>query len=233
MLLLAIAASLLTPWLAQAARRCGWDCCIRVGWPWTWQVCLRAMILWGPLCQPVRHCRDPGYSTRPKAWPSHERCRSYQGRSTIYRWWVVLLLRDSRGGLCAGIVGSAQRPGHDPTVAVAPLGPAGVRGARPLRDERLQAALDAAAEGLGLGVRPALYETDVMGCPAMWCWSRQPCLLLPLGSADRTEPVDWILCLLPRAGALGGAAIIFRACSANCSSACCRGIRCRGGRGRG
>ena len=65
-----------------------------------------------------------------------------------------------------------------------------VRLARPLDDQALTAA--AAAAGAGLGVRVALelrISAEVL-CPSIWCWGRQPVIVLPEDAAAATS-IDW------------------------------------------
>lgn len=51
--------------------------------------------------------------------------------------------------------------------------------AKPLHDENLRAALEAAASKLGLSSTPALRESDSIRSPVIYGWGRQPILLLP------------------------------------------------------
>ena len=67
-----------------------------------------------------------------------------------------------------------------------------LHGARSLEDVRLQRALQAAAAKLRTHSRPRLCTSDQVRCPLIWCWSRQPILVLPIGTIQRRDEVDWV-----------------------------------------
>jgi beta-lactamase regulating signal transducer with metallopeptidase domain len=62
--------------------------------------------------------------------------------------------------------------------------------ARPLVNERLHAYLLEATQSSGRANPPVTFTTDSVHCPAIWCWSIHPSLLLPPGIIDRAD-VNW------------------------------------------
>ncbi len=65
-----------------------------------------------------------------------------------------------------------------------------VRRSRPLINERIHGILESAAGRLALQSAPIALTTDTQRCPAIWCWSLHPALLVPAGLVKR-EDVNW------------------------------------------
>jgi beta-lactamase regulating signal transducer with metallopeptidase domain len=63
--------------------------------------------------------------------------------------------------------------------------------ARPVTDARLRQALAEAAGQLGLPEPPLLCSAAVRS-PLIWCWGRQPVLLVPAGAGQDAAGVDWV-----------------------------------------
>ena len=61
---------------------------------------------------------------------------------------------------------------------------------RRLESETMTAAAASAAERLGMGFVPELRASTEMRCPAIWCWGRRPTVLVP--AAAGASPIDWI-----------------------------------------
>ena len=59
-----------------------------------------------------------------------------------------------------------------------------LRDSRPLDDPGIQALATRAARKLGSGCTPTVRVSDRIACPVVWCWSRQPVILLPRQMAD-------------------------------------------------
>jgi beta-lactamase regulating signal transducer with metallopeptidase domain len=63
--------------------------------------------------------------------------------------------------------------------------------ARPLKDDILNAAADAAGVRLGVIGSPELRVSSRMRCPVIWCWGRRPVIVLPEDAAAATS-IAWV-----------------------------------------
>jgi beta-lactamase regulating signal transducer with metallopeptidase domain len=63
--------------------------------------------------------------------------------------------------------------------------------ARPLVDETIHRRLEEAGRLLHERALPMAFTTDRVRCPAIWCWSLHPALLLPPALVERRDSVDW------------------------------------------
>lgn len=61
----------------------------------------------------------------------------------------------------------------------------------PVKDDRLQEALEAARAAVGLRVSPELRSHDCIGSPMVWAWSRRPIALIGEESVSSPGDVDW------------------------------------------
>ncbi len=55
-----------------------------------------------------------------------------------------------------------------------------------------QLAVAQAATRLGLAVRPEVRSSPHVRCPSVWCWSRQPIMLVPTATLPVNDAIDWI-----------------------------------------
>lgn len=62
-----------------------------------------------------------------------------------------------------------------------------LRDSRPLDDPRINALANQAARKLGLRCTPTVRVSDSIACPVVWCWSKQPVILLPQAMADESD----------------------------------------------
>ena len=71
-----------------------------------------------------------------------------------------------------------------------------LRESRPLDDPRIETLANQAARKLGLRCTPTVRVSGSIACPVVWCWSRQPVILLPQGMADEpdAQALAGILC---------------------------------------
>ncbi len=67
-----------------------------------------------------------------------------------------------------------------------------VRDSARLDDGTLTEASGQAVRRLGLAMRPALRSSAWVRCPSVWCWSRRPTLLVPLGMSTADRSIDWV-----------------------------------------
>ena len=58
-----------------------------------------------------------------------------------------------------------------------------LRAARPVTDAELDTMARRAARRMGLADDARIVESDHVHCPVVWCWRRQPVLVLPAGAA--------------------------------------------------
>ena len=65
-----------------------------------------------------------------------------------------------------------------------------------LDDPRIETLANQAARKLGLRCTPTVRVSDAIACPVVWCWSKEPVILLPQGMADEpdTKALAGILC---------------------------------------
>lgn len=190
-LLLAMLGGLLTPPLGQAVRRLGWGL-----------LATRPATVNGagrgeppapgprPASRPSAPIRSPrtglappvaeaiGVRTaHPVAGPARPAPASW--RVIAMRAWVIL------GGLAAVRLFGALA-----------LGRRVVARARPLVDETIRDAAEAARRGLELGVTPEIRVSDRVRCPVIWCWGRRPVLLVPEAVLRGPAPADWTAVLV-------------------------------------
>jgi beta-lactamase regulating signal transducer with metallopeptidase domain len=64
--------------------------------------------------------------------------------------------------------------------------------AQPLADERLRQALESAVARLGIARPIQIRCSDRIKSPIIWCWTRQPVLLVHAGAATHPDGVDWV-----------------------------------------
>ncbi len=62
-----------------------------------------------------------------------------------------------------------------------------LRGSRPLDDPRIETSANQAARKLGLQCTPTVRVSGSIACPVVWCWSKQPLILLPQQMADEPD----------------------------------------------
>ncbi len=67
-----------------------------------------------------------------------------------------------------------------------------VMGSHAPQDSDLSLAISRAVTRLGLAVRPELRTTPWVRCPSVWCWSRQPILLVPARASEAVSTIDWV-----------------------------------------
>ncbi|MEN6424588.1 MAG: M56 family metallopeptidase [Phycisphaerales bacterium] len=66
-----------------------------------------------------------------------------------------------------------------------------LRVARPLDDERLQQAMELASDRLGIAGPIQIRCSERIKSPIIWCWTRQPVLLVHARAATHPDGVDW------------------------------------------
>ena len=69
-----------------------------------------------------------------------------------------------------------------------------VRRGRPVDDAAIRAHVGEAAARLGLRLAPEIRRLSSVRCPAIWCWGREPVLLLPEGPDDAGIDWDGVFC---------------------------------------
>ncbi|MEE8154432.1 MAG: M56 family metallopeptidase [Phycisphaerales bacterium] len=62
-----------------------------------------------------------------------------------------------------------------------------LRDSRPLDDPRIEALANQAARKLGLWCTPTVRVSEIITCPVVWCWSKEPLILLPVEMADEPD----------------------------------------------
>ncbi|MCZ6651997.1 MAG: DUF1573 domain-containing protein [Planctomycetota bacterium] len=62
-----------------------------------------------------------------------------------------------------------------------------LRESRPLDDPRIETLANQAARKLGLRCTPIVRVSGSIACPVVWCWSKQPLILLPPEMADEPD----------------------------------------------
>ncbi len=62
-----------------------------------------------------------------------------------------------------------------------------LRESRALDDPRIETLANRAAQKLGLQCTPIVRVSDSIACPVVWCWSKQPVILLPHEMADEPD----------------------------------------------
>ena len=67
-----------------------------------------------------------------------------------------------------------------------------IGGSVPPQDSGLNPAISQAVTRLGLAVRPELRSSPWVHCPSVWCWGRQPILLVPARVSDEDTTIDWV-----------------------------------------
>lgn len=67
-----------------------------------------------------------------------------------------------------------------------------VRGSVSAADPSLNLAISRALTRVGLAARPELRTSQEVRCPSVWCWGRQPLLLVPARVRDEDRGIDWV-----------------------------------------
>ena len=67
-----------------------------------------------------------------------------------------------------------------------------VRGSVPAENPGLSMATSRAMTRLGLAARPELRTSQRVRCPSVWCWGRQPILLVPARVHEEDSAIDWV-----------------------------------------
>lgn len=62
-----------------------------------------------------------------------------------------------------------------------------LRESRPLDDPRIATLANQAAQKLGLRCTPIVRVSGSIACPVVWCWSKEPLILLPQAMADEPD----------------------------------------------
>ncbi|MDR3620022.1 MAG: carboxypeptidase regulatory-like domain-containing protein [Paludisphaera borealis] len=62
---------------------------------------------------------------------------------------------------------------------------------RVVDDAAMRAHVGDAAARLGLRIAPEVRRLSSVRCPAVWCWGREPVLLLPEGEGTSDQAIDW------------------------------------------
>ncbi len=62
-----------------------------------------------------------------------------------------------------------------------------LRDSRVLDDPRIESLANQAARKLGLQCTPTVRVSDSIACPVVWCWSKEPLILLPVKMADEPD----------------------------------------------
>ncbi len=62
-----------------------------------------------------------------------------------------------------------------------------LRESRALDDPRIETLANQAARKLGLQCTPTVRVSDSIACPVVWCWSKEPLILLPVKMADEPD----------------------------------------------
>lgn len=62
-----------------------------------------------------------------------------------------------------------------------------LRESRPLDDPRIESLANQAARKLGLRCTPTVRVSGSIACPVVWCWSKEPLILLPQAMADEPD----------------------------------------------
>jgi beta-lactamase regulating signal transducer with metallopeptidase domain/protocatechuate 3,4-dioxygenase beta subunit len=198
LLLLAVLAAIVTPLLSQAARRGGWGLLAGTAdRPPTDRIAAPAPAVvpdlssagrppFPPLDMTLSGPREPVPSVRvaePRAVDSPSLpARTADSVSSSRVAWRTLA--SGAWLLLAGLAAARL-------VLGVVIGQGVARRARPLDDAELEAASARAAVRLGVGRPPELRTSTRVQCPAIWCWSRRPVILLPI-SAGGGSPVDWV-----------------------------------------
>jgi beta-lactamase regulating signal transducer with metallopeptidase domain len=66
-----------------------------------------------------------------------------------------------------------------------------IRHSMAVTDPELKVSAAAAAKRMGIEAEPIILESDRVRCPAIWCWSRRPILLIPASFERSDSPIDW------------------------------------------
>ena len=67
-----------------------------------------------------------------------------------------------------------------------------VRGSVPAAAPDRERSVAQAATRLGLAVRPEVRSSSHVRCPSVWCWGRQPILLVPARIVQENDAIDWV-----------------------------------------
>jgi len=67
-----------------------------------------------------------------------------------------------------------------------------VRGSVAAENPGLSMASSRAVTRLGLAARPELRSSPWVRCPSVWCWGRQPILLIPARVYEEDNAIDWV-----------------------------------------
>jgi len=67
-----------------------------------------------------------------------------------------------------------------------------VRGSVAAENPGLSTAISRAVTRLGLASRPELRSSPWVRCPSVWCWGRQPILLVPARVSKEDDAIDWV-----------------------------------------
>ena len=205
-LILSMAAALGTPLLAQAIRQGGWGLLRQ---PEPIQAASEMMIAPEPKAAPAEflHVATPSPRTgnlqagsdpeqflpdrvaraaSDTSWPrDHERPAPAPGSSTTVKipsWRQVFLT------FWVCLTGLAILRFAISFV----MGLRLIRGSFPAADPEYERAVAQAATRLGLAVRPEVRSSPHVRCPSVWCWGRQPILLVPARIAQENDAIDWI-----------------------------------------
>ncbi|MHC4529330.1 MAG: M56 family metallopeptidase, partial [Planctomycetota bacterium] len=67
-----------------------------------------------------------------------------------------------------------------------------VAGGKPVSCQRIQGAARIARARLGLAGDVGVCSSERVRCPVIWCWGRNPVLLVPSSSQQADKDIDWV-----------------------------------------
>jgi beta-lactamase regulating signal transducer with metallopeptidase domain len=139
-----------------------------------------------PAMTAVQAAGEPALSTfaRRKDVLSRSERRPRTSRSASWRAWAPLFL--SAAWLALSVAAFMQLAG------AAWVGRKLLAASLPMRDARVDRALASAAERLKLAVKVEARTSADVRCPVVWCWSRQPIVLLPVNFVGLTDESRWL-----------------------------------------
>jgi beta-lactamase regulating signal transducer with metallopeptidase domain len=189
-LLLAMVAALVTPVLSQVIRHGGWGILRPVG-PTAVLTDSSGPVSLQRRPSPVRPASihiPPGTQSggaarispataeaAQAAVDSPPRFLPFSWQQTILGGWIILSILASLRLVCSIVRGFRT-----------------VRTAAQVEDAPMLQALAQAARRLGLSTEPSLRLSPHLRCPSVWCWGRQPILLVPAGIPETQKGVDWV-----------------------------------------